>query len=48
MIQDNKNIEVPLAQERALNITAMKQKLEVQVKKAVKVQAKYYNTKHQQ
>ena len=48
MIRDDKDTKVPLAQEQAINIAVMKQKLEVQVKKAIEAQAKYYNAKHQQ
>ena len=48
MIQDNKDIKVPLVWKQALNVTVMKQKLEIWVKKAIEAQAKYYNTKHKQ
>ena len=37
VIQDDKDIEVPLARDQAINVAAMKQKLEVWVKKAIEV-----------
>ena len=46
VIQDNKNTKVFEAWKKAINFTAMRNKLETQVKKAVKQQAKYYNVKH--
>ena len=48
MIQDDKDTKVPSAQNRAINVATMKQKLEIRVKKAIEAQDKYYNTKHQQ
>lgn len=48
IIQDDKDIEIFLAQDQAFNVASIKVKLEVQVKKAIKTQIKYYNTKYQQ
>ena len=48
VIWNNKDTKVLPARDQAINVAAMKQKLEVQVKKAIEMQAKYYNAKHQQ
>ena len=45
-IQDKNKNKVPAAQNRTLNLMIMWEKLEAQVKKTVKAQAKYYNVKH--
>ena len=45
-IQDKDKNEVPAAGNQTLNLMTMRGKLEAQVKKIVKAQAKYYNTKH--
>ena len=45
-IQDKNKNKVSVAQNSALNLMTIREKLEAQVKKAVKAQAKYYNAKH--
>ena len=46
IIYDNKNAKVSKAHKKGINLTAIRNKLKVQVKKAIKQQAKYYNAKH--
>ena len=45
-IQDKDKNEVLTIQNQVLNLMTMQGKLEVQVKKAVEAQAKYYNAKY--
>ena len=46
VIRNNKDTEVPEARKKAIDLAAMRGKLEAQVKKTVEQQAKYYNAKH--
>ena len=46
VIRNDKDTEVPEARKRAIDLAAMRGKLEARVKKAVEQQAKYYNAKH--
>lgn len=46
VIRDDKDTEVPAARTRAIDLAAVRGKLEAQVKKAADAQARYYNTKH--
>ena len=45
-VQKERDVEVPAARERAVNLLAMQQNLEKRLAKAVASQAKYYNSKH--
>ena len=46
VIWNNKDTKVPKARKRAIDLAAMRSKLETRVKKAVEQQVKYYNGKH--
>ena len=45
-VQKEQDMEVPAAQDRAVNLLAIQRNLEKQLAKAVALQAKYYDSKH--